>query len=89
MNHGGRRDVYLPEGHWIHFLTGEHYDGGRWQYDMDSPLDAMPVFVRCGARIPIYPDIVECTDEMELNKAVTIEVDEQFKGIFNILKIEN
>lgn len=89
MNHGGRRDVYLPEGHWIHFLTGEYYDGGRWHYDMDSPLDAMPVFMRCGARIPIYPDIVECTGEMELNKAVTIEVDEQFKGIFNILKIEN
>ena len=89
MNHGGRRDVYLPEGHWIHFLTGEYYDGGRWHYDMDSPLDAMPVFVRCGARIPIYPDIVECTDEMDLCKAVTIEVDEQFKGIFNILKIEN
>ena len=83
MNSEGRRDVYLPEGHWIHFFTGEHYDGGRWYYDIVSPIDIMPVFVRPGAHIPIYPEVVECTDEMDLSKIVKIEVDERFEGIFS------
>ena len=88
MNSEGRRDIYLPVGRWIHFFTGEHFEGGRWHYNIISPLDIMPVFVRPGSQIAIYPDIVECTDEMDLSQTITIEVDEQFKGIFRRLKIE-
>ena len=77
----GTRDIYLPEGQWIDFFTGRQWQGGQWYYNVEVPLDRMPVFVRPGARIKIYPDDVDCTDQMDLDKATAIEITEDFKGI--------
>ena len=81
MNSENRRDIYLPEGLWVNFFTGERLDGGRWCYDVEVPLDQMPVFVRPGAHIQMYPDDVESTDDMDLTKAITIEITKDYKGI--------
>ena len=81
INGDNRRDIYLPEGLWANFFTGERLEGGRWYYDVEVPLDQMPVFVRPGALIRLYPDEVECTDQMDLSKAVTIEITKDYKGI--------
>ena len=81
MNSQSRRDIYLPEGLWVNFFTGQRLHGGRWYYDVDVPLDQMPVFVRPGALIKLYPDDVESTDEMDMAKAVTIEITKEYKGI--------
>jgi len=35
-------------------------------------LEEMPVFVKQGASIPMYPEDVNCTDEMELAKVINI-----------------
>ena len=80
MNSEGKRDIYLPEGLWVNFFTGERLDGGRWYYGVEVPLDQMPVFVRPGAMIKIYPDDVDCTDQMDMKKAVTIEITKEYKG---------
>jgi alpha-D-xyloside xylohydrolase len=40
------------------------------------------VFVRPGAVIPFYPEDVDCTDDMDMSKATSIVVDEEFKGIW-------
>ena len=80
MNSENRRDVYLPEGQWVNFFTGERMEGGRWLKNVEVPLEEMPVFVRQGAVIPVYPEDVECTDEMDLSKSVSIHIDENFKG---------
>ncbi len=77
----GTRDIYLPEGQWIDFFTGRQWQGDQWYYNVEVPLDRMPVFVRPGARIKIYPDDVDCTDQMDLGKATAIEITEDFKGI--------
>jgi len=77
----GTRDIYLPEGQWIDFFTGRQWQGGQWYYKVEVPLDRMPVFVRPGARIKVYPDDVDCTDQMDLDKATAIEITEDFKGI--------
>ena len=45
-------DVYLPEGKWTDFFTGEIYRGGR-VCKMRTPLDRMPVFAKAGAIIPM------------------------------------
>lgn len=81
MSSVGRRDIYLPDGLWVNFLTGERLHGGRWYYDVDVPLDQMPVFVRPGALIKLYPDDVDCTDQMDLSRAVTLEITKTYKGI--------
>ena len=81
MNGEGRRDIYLPEGLWVNFFTGERLDGGCWYYDVEIPLDQMPVFVRPGTLLKLYPDEVDCTDQMDLSKAVTIEITKDYKGL--------
>ncbi|SFO66385.1 alpha-xylosidase [Prevotella sp. tf2-5] len=81
MNAENRRDIYLPEGQWVHFLTGERLEGGRWYNNVEVPLDEMPVFVRPDARIKMYPHDVDSTDDMDLEKAITIEITKEYKGI--------
>ena len=83
MNGNNRRDIYLPGGAWVNFFTGERFEGGRWYYGVDVPLDQMPVFVRPGALIRMYPHDVDSTDDMNLSESITIEITEDFKG-FNL-----
>jgi alpha-D-xyloside xylohydrolase len=40
----------------------------------------MPVYVREGAEIPLYPEHVDCTDEMDLQKTTVVKIDNSFKG---------
>lgn len=82
MNSEDCRDVYLPEGEWVNFFTGEHFRGGQWLNGVKVPLDEMPVYVREDAVIPVYPEDVDCTDEMDLDKSVTLKIDEHFRGIW-------
>ncbi len=82
MNSDNRRDVYLPAGKWVNFFTGEHYEGGQWLNGLEVPLDEMPVFVRENACLSVYNESVDCTDEMDLTKAVKLPIDENFKGIW-------
>ncbi|MBR1411043.1 MAG: alpha-xylosidase [Prevotella sp.] len=81
MNSDNRRDIYLPEGLWVNFFTGERLEGGRWYYGVEVPLDEMPVYVRPGAFIRMYPEDVDSTDDMDMSKTVTIEITKDYKGI--------
>lgn len=81
MNSDNRRDVYLPEGEWVNLFSGEQLQGGQWLHNVEVPLELMPVYVRRGAVIPVYPEQVECTDEMDMAKVCNIVVDDGFKGI--------
>ena len=80
MNSRQERDIYLPEGKWINFFTGESYEGGRWLYGYACPLELMPVFVRPEAEIALYPEDVDCTDEMDMRKTVRLKIDDNFRG---------
>ena len=82
MNSEDSRDVYLPEGEWVNFFTGERIRGGQWLKGVKVPLDEMSVYVREGAVIPVYPEDVDCTDEMDLDKSVALKIDEHFRGIW-------
>ena len=46
------RQVWLPEGEWFDFFTGEPYTGDRI-YAVYGQLDEMPVFAKAGAIIPM------------------------------------
>ena len=82
MNSEGRRDVYLPQGPWVNFFTGERLEGGRWLRDLAVPLEEMPVYVRPGTAIPVYEPAVDCTDEMDLGRATLLHIDDNFRGIW-------
>ena len=81
MNSDNRRDIYLPEGLWVNFFTGQRLEGGRWYYNVEVPLDQMPVFVRPGSLIKMYPDEVDSTDDMDMSKTITIEIEKDYKGL--------
>ena len=87
MNAENERDVYLPEGEWVNFFDGSLTSGGKWLYDYHVGLDEMPVWVRRGARLQLYPEPVNCTDDMDLEKTTTLEITDSFRGIFNQLHI--
>jgi alpha-D-xyloside xylohydrolase len=47
------RDVYLPRrADWRHLVTGETRRGGSW-YEVEAPLESIPVFVRDGAKLGV------------------------------------
>lgn len=48
-----RNGIYLPQGTWYDFFTGEQYEGGRILNDFATPLWKLPVFVKGGAIIPV------------------------------------
>lgn len=51
-----RNNIYLPEGEWIDYFTGELYAGECILNHFDAPLWKLPVFVKNGAIIPVtYP----------------------------------
>jgi alpha-glucosidase (family GH31 glycosyl hydrolase) len=49
-----KRMVYLPEGTWVDYWTGRKHAGGA-MIQVDAPLDTVPMFVRAGAIIPMWP----------------------------------
>lgn len=46
--------VYLPKGEWFNYWSHEQLMGGQ-EYDIETPLDEMPIFVRAGSIIPEFP----------------------------------
>jgi alpha-D-xyloside xylohydrolase len=53
-----------------------------WLKDVYVPLEEMPVYVRENAVIPIYPEDVDCTDEMDLSKSIALRIDNDYKGFW-------
>jgi len=45
------------------------------------PLEHMPVYVKFGAQVPVYPHSVRCTDEMDLSKVEKLSFDHGYKGL--------
>lgn len=48
-----RNGIYLPEGNWIDYFTGDIYKGGRIINNFDAPLWKLPVFIKQGAILPM------------------------------------
>jgi alpha-glucosidase len=56
-----KRDVYLPEGEWFNWHTGEHIVSDGQTFSVDAPLERIPMFVRAGAVIPMLEDAPQNT----------------------------
>ncbi|MCI0711829.1 MAG: DUF5110 domain-containing protein, partial [Chloroflexi bacterium] len=51
-----RQVVWLPEGDWYHFFTGEHFAGSGW-HAVYGRLQDIPLFARAGAIVPLGPTV--------------------------------
>lgn len=63
--------LYLPKGEWYDFLSGERYQGNQ-THRLNVMEDAIPVFVKAGAVIPLYP-VQQFVGELEISM-VTLKV---------------
>jgi len=57
--------LYLPKGKWTDFFNGKEYDGGRVLKGYDVSDYKIPVFVRDGGIIPMYPESYYDTDRIQ------------------------
>jgi alpha-glucosidase len=53
-----RNDIYLPAGRWIDYWDGTEFNGPATVNGYAAPLDKLPVFVRAGAIVPMYPSML-------------------------------
>ena len=52
-----RDRIYLPAGTWTDYWTGKAYTGPGWLDGYQAPLDTLPLFVRGGAIVPMWPQM--------------------------------
>ncbi len=57
----GRR-IYLPKGNWYCYWTNERYTGGQW-YQLNVPLEQIPLFVQENSLLPLANPVECITDE--------------------------
>ncbi|MBN2175446.1 MAG: DUF5110 domain-containing protein [Bacteroidales bacterium] len=53
-----RDSIYLPEGRWIDYWDGTVFEGSQFLNDYAADLTKCPVFIKAGAIIPIYPEML-------------------------------
>ncbi len=63
LNKGWRKDIYLPEGQWIDYNDGRRVTGPMNLAAYPIDLSKLPVFVRAGAIIPMYPEMLVLGDK--------------------------
>lgn len=56
---GSERDVYLPEGKWHNFFTGEQYEGKAY-YHFKPKTEEIILFVKDNSLIPIAEPVLHC-----------------------------
>lgn len=59
------RAVYLPQGSWYDWWSGDHYEGPT-HILAHAPLERMPLYVRAGAIIPMAP-VMQYVNERPLD----------------------
>jgi alpha-glucosidase len=62
-----KRDVYLPRGVWYEYHTGKLIDGAQ-RVTVDAPLERLPLYVRAGRVIPMWP-VMQYVGEKRLDEA--------------------
>lgn len=60
VSQGWRKGIHLPQGRWIDYWDGRQLVAGSQGRDIDLQvtLEKLPVFVRAGAIIPMYPEML-------------------------------
>jgi alpha-D-xyloside xylohydrolase len=79
-----KRTVYLPEGNWYDFWTGEQYNGSQ-TINTDAPIDKIPVFVKAGSIVPMGPEIMYADESID---PIEIRVYKGANGNFTLYEDE-
>lgn len=58
LNKGWKKDIYFPKGTWIDYNDGRRIEGGFTLGAYPIDLGKLPVFVRAGSILPMYPEML-------------------------------
>lgn len=77
-------DIYLPEDRWIDYWTGTVHEGPRIANNYYAPLDRLPLFVKGGAIIPMWPDGTNNHREVADDAPITFDIYPQGETSFTL-----
>jgi alpha-glucosidase (family GH31 glycosyl hydrolase) len=81
-----RNGIYLPEGTWYDYWTGKSFGGRQWIQNYPAPLETLPLFVRAGSLIPMYPPMN--FDGENQTDTITLDIWPGINGHFEMVEDE-
>lgn len=80
VTQGWRKAIHLPQGQWFDYWDGRQATAGAAGRDIDMAvtLDKLPVLVRAGAILPMYPEMLY--DGEKIKDVVTLDLYPQQQG---------
>ncbi len=79
---GATRRVYIPEGEWIDFWSGERLIGCSFRVAESISQNLMPILVRKGANLPLHAAIIQHTQELDTTNNLEIPIDDSYSGFY-------
>ncbi|MEW6156860.1 MAG: TIM-barrel domain-containing protein [Verrucomicrobiota bacterium] len=76
-----KRRVYLPDGPWLDWWTGQKHAGRQW-IEREVDLATLPLYVRAGAIVPLDP-IRQFTAE-QVSEPTTLRIHPGANGLFTL-----
>ena len=67
-----RDSIYFPKGTWIDYWDGTRYDGEQWITNYSAPLEKLPLFIKSGSIVPMYPEMLY--DNEKPKDPVTLDI---------------
>ena len=77
-----RNNIYLPANKWIDYWDGTIYSGPMTLNNYNTPVDKLPLLVKEGAIIPMYPEMNY--DNEKPKDPVTFEIYPSGRSTFNL-----
>ncbi|MFD1936684.1 NPCBM/NEW2 domain-containing protein [Nonomuraea mangrovi] len=69
-----RNGIYLPEGRWVDYWSGQVHDGPKTIDGYHAPLDRLPLFVRAGAIVPMHRAGINNHSEVKPGDPLTLDI---------------
>lgn len=79
-----RDGIYLPEGTWVDYWTGRLYTGPATVDGYAAPLDRLPLFVKAGSVVPMWPAGVNNHADVAPDDRLTLDVYPWGPGSFEL-----
>lgn len=76
--------IYLPEGTWIDYWSGQAHQGPTTINGYHAPLDRLPLFVKAGAVVPMWRDGITGHAQQKPGDRVTVDVYPQGDSSFSM-----
>ncbi|MGA4847873.1 NPCBM/NEW2 domain-containing protein [Streptomyces sp. G5(2025)] len=79
-----RDGIYLPKGTWIDYWSGRTYQGPTTVDNYSAPLDTLPLFVRGGASVPMWPGGIRSYEDRTADSPLAWDIYPQGNSSFEL-----